>query len=418
MKLPSLASHLTLLIFAQSAFSTPIAVHSGSLVMNLDAQAFATGVAPGFYAGYGVTMTPGQPHIVLGRYFSLEDMVGRKLIGFGTRPDLNGLRPVSNVGTAAAPVWSVDIRQFRGLYNTAPTETEGLLFNVYDTAPTVLPGANRAPVGTDFVIDSNGVLSTATGTIGFGGGLSFLYSNDAFLSYPGSGRYIALGDFSMNYSAPNPGFSGLVISSGVMGTTPIFETKNVVVSITGSDVTISGDLYATGDLLSFTAMVDTLKLGTFRFTSVPQTARQTWRERHFGSTANSGSAADNADPNNNGAANLLDYALHTLPTTSNPGRSTGLAHVFEGSGKLQASFICARSRPDVTLTVQASDALTGTWTDLARSASGGTFTSIAAGASVTEITTGDTRTVTVTDLFSRTDPAHPARFVRLLVTSP
>jgi len=113
MKLSSLATILALFSLASTCAAAPVAVHSGSLILNLDAGAFATGADPSLYSGYGLTMTPGQPHIVLGRYFSLEDMVGRRLVGNGLRPDLNGMRPVSNVDTATVPVWSLDIRQFR-----------------------------------------------------------------------------------------------------------------------------------------------------------------------------------------------------------------------------------------------------------------------------------------------------------------
>ena len=95
-------------------------------------------------------------------------MVGRRLVGNGLRPDLNGMRPVSNVDTATVPVWSLDIRQFRATYNAAPTRTTGLLFNVYDTAPPSVDGF-RSPVSTDFTIASNGSPATATGVIGFGG---------------------------------------------------------------------------------------------------------------------------------------------------------------------------------------------------------------------------------------------------------
>jgi hypothetical protein len=418
MNLSSLACLLTLLVFARSAFSTPIAVHSGSLVMNLDANAFATGVHPSFYPGYGITMTPGQPHIVLGRYFSLEDMVGRKLVGNGARPDLNGMRPVSNVGTAAAPVWSVDIRQFRSTYNAAPTRTTGLLFNVYDTAPPPADGF-RNPVSTDFTIDSNGSPATANGVIGFGGGMSFLYSNDAFLSYPNSGRYIALGDFHLQYETPPAaGYTGWVFYSNVMGTTPIFLTKNVVVTVNGSDVSISGDLYAAGDLVSFTAMIDTLQIGTFSFSTVPVTHRESWRKAYFGTTANTGSSADSADPNGNGSSNLLDYALHADPADSNPGRTLPLQTSLSSGGKLQTTFSCARSRPDLTLKVQAADSLSGPWTDLAQSAAGATFSVVTPGAVVSEMLIGDIRQITVTDLYSTTDPAHAARFIRLQVFTP
>jgi len=417
MKLSSLATALALFSLASTCVAAPVAVHGGSLILNLDAGAFATGADPGLYSGYGLTMTPGQPHIVLGRYFSLEDMVGRRLVGNGLRPDLNGMRPVSNVGTATVPVWSVDIRQFRTTYNAAPTRTTGLLFNVYDTAPPPVDGF-RSPVSTDFTIDSNGSPATATGVIGFGGGLCFLYSNDAFLSYPNSGRYIALGDFHLQYETPpGPGYTGWVFYSNVMGSTPVFLTKNVTVTVNGSHVAISGDLYSSGDLLSYTAMIDTLQIGTFSFSTTPVTQREAWRKAYFGTTANTGNAADEADPNGNGTSNLLDYALHANPSGENTGRTLAMQSAMGSGNKLQATFSCARSRPDLRLKLQASDSLTGPWIDLAQSVGGATFSIVTPGAAVSERLIGDTRQITVTDIYPATDPAHPTRFVRLSVTS-
>lgn len=43
-------------------------------------------------------------------------------------------------------------------------------------------------------------------------------------------------------------------------------------------------------------------------------ARQAWRYQHFGTVAGTAAAADDADPDGDGLANLLEYALGTLPT--------------------------------------------------------------------------------------------------------
>jgi hypothetical protein len=40
---------------------------------------------------------------------------------------------------------------------------------------------------------------------------------------------------------------------------------------------------------------------------------QNWRQVHFGTTSNTGNAADLADPDNDGIANLLEYALNLSP---------------------------------------------------------------------------------------------------------
>lgn len=73
---------------------------------------------------------------------------------------------------------------------------------------------------------------------------------------------------------------------------------------------------------------------------------------------------------------------------------------------------------DITLTVQANDVLTDTWTDLAQSVSGAAFALIHGSATISESGTGNARALTVGDLFQVTDPAHPRRFMRLKVTAP
>jgi uncharacterized delta-60 repeat protein len=44
--------------------------------------------------------------------------------------------------------------------------------------------------------------------------------------------------------------------------------------------------------------------------------RESWRQTHFGITANAGNAADDADPDGDGLKNLLEYALNLPPTAA------------------------------------------------------------------------------------------------------
>jgi len=119
-----------------------------------------------------------------------------------------------------------------------------------------------------------------------------------------------------------------------MGSTPVFLTKNVTVTVNGSHVAISGDLYSSGDLLSYTAMIDTLQIGTFSFSTTPVTQREAWRKAYFGTTANTGNAADDADPNGNGTSKLLDYALHANPSGENTGRRLARQSAMGSGNKL------------------------------------------------------------------------------------
>lgn len=141
----------------------------------------------------------------------------------------------------------------------------------------------------------------------------------------------------------------------------------------------------------------------------PFTPQEIWRDQYFGSTANTGDAADDADPNHNGIPNLIEYALGGHPADNSTGQSI-LPTGSRPGNQMQLQFIRLLDRSDVDLTVQASGDLS-TWTNLARSTSGQPFALIESGTGINETGSGNTRTVTITDPASGTH-----RFLRLSVT--
>ena len=144
-----------------------------------------------------------------------------------------------------------------------------------------------------------------------------------------------------------------------------------------------------------------------------------WRAQKFGaSAADVAVSADGADPNGNGIPNLLEYALNGDPTGSTTGTGILPQLGVSAGNTLQLTFARYLDRTDITLTVQAADSLLGTWSNLASSVAGGAFSVITSGATVNESGTGNSRTVTVGDLFQRGDPAHRQRFMRMQVTRP
>lgn len=103
------------------------------------------------------------------------------------------------------------------------------------------------------------------------------------------------------------------------------------------------------------------------------TPLQAWRLTHFGTTENTGHAADDADPDDDGVANLLEYALGTVPTDRNsvvvPAVSTsadrlrltftprvvdGLRYIVDATGNLAAwpeqTDVTGLLTPDVSFT--------------------------------------------------------------------
>ena len=194
--------------------------------------------------------------------------------------------------------------------------------------------------------------------------------------------------------SPNDGTAAQNVSASLTGLAP--ETLyHYRLAATNADGTVS-----TGD-------------GTFTTHLSPL---QNWRQQWFGSNANSGPGADDADPNGNGIPNLLEYALGGDPLGGAAG--TGLLPQ-PGTGSanaLQLAFTRYLDRNDLTLTVKAADSLLGPWADLAQSALGGAFVILQPGATAPETGAGNTRTVTVTDIYQVSDPLHPRRFIKLEVT--
>jgi hypothetical protein len=129
--------------------------------------------------------------------------------------------------------------------------------------------------------------------------------------------------------------------------------------------------------------------------------RATWRQTHFGTAANSGNAADTADPDHDGIINILEYAFDTDPNVPN---ANPVSFAVAG-GHLTVTFKRTHPAPaDIIYTPQvASNLASGIWN------SGPTFTS----QTVTDNGNG-TETVVVTDLAPIS--STPAHFLRILIT--
>ncbi len=144
------------------------------------------------------------------------------------------------------------------------------------------------------------------------------------------------------------------------------------------------------------------------------TPTDAWRQLKFGTTNNTGDAADEADPDFDGLTNLTEYALGSDPLAALP--SAG-PQVEITDGKLTITFTRNTAATDVTLSVVAADNPEGPWTEIARSVDGGAFTDningTPTGAVVSEIGAGAVISVQVSDV--NPVSANPKRFLRLEV---
>ena len=86
-----------------------------------------------------------------------------------------------------------------------------------------------------------------------------------------------------------------------------------------------------------------------------------WRQTHFGTTSNTGSAADDADPNGDGIVNKLEFFLARNPLASNPPSS--LPAVARNGATLEYTYTRSLSAmSQLTHAVEWSDTLaTGSW---------------------------------------------------------
>ena len=128
---------------------------------------------------------------------------------------------------------------------------------------------------------------------------------------------------------------------------------------------------------------------------------ETWRQAHFDTTANSGDAADSADPDGDGIANLLERALGTDPNAaSTAGLPESSTETVGADTFLALTIAKSPAATDVTFTVEVSG-------DLAIWNSGPSHTTIIE------------NTSTLLKVRDNTPMSGaPKRFIRLRVTSP
>ena len=195
-------------------------------------------------------------------------------------------------------------------------------------------------------------------------------------------------------------YTSLTVSGFSAGTTGLTSSALSANASTGV-FSISGTATAAG-AASFTVnAVDTAGAtisASYSLTVI--SSLQSWRQTYFGTTSNSGSAADTATPAGDGITNLMKFATGMNPTQS--GTQPGTVSMSGGTMYFTYNSSNAAVNAGVTFSVQWSNTLaSGSW-----STTGVT--------QVSAVSQGATQLVTV----SIPSTAGSATFVKLVVTGP
>ncbi len=181
----------------------------------------------------------------------------------------------------------------------------------YDSVAVINPDTT----GISYTLTYGGTLNLRFTGAAINGSYT-LFETGANVSRAGAFASVSL---SGNYSG-SLGASGSVWSGVVGGVTFSFDESTGVLTVTGG---VS-----------------------------PTTPLQDWRQANFGTTANSGNAADSSDYDNDGIPNLLEYATGTNPTAAN----VGVVTLAKSGDFLTLSFPVI-SDASLTYSVQASNDL-------------------------------------------------------------
>jgi hypothetical protein len=148
--------------------------------------------------------------------------------------------------------------------------------------------------------------------------------------------------------------NGVLSSSGSAGASLVNSPSDLIIG--GSSNPVSGAYQR--DVDDVRLFNRALTAGEVAALYAAENASNNWRQTHFGSTATSGSAADNADPDHDGLPNLLEYALNLPPNAA----SRVSAAVQTAGGNLEYTYTrgSAAYNAGTAFQVEWSDDLT-TW---------------------------------------------------------
>lgn len=212
------------------------------------------------------------------------------------------------------------------------------------TLATAIPASYLAAGRLTFELDGGTVATPSTiyWSLSWGGG-----------SYTGSNAGDLTNDANGNFGPP---FGSALPGTGAQG-----------IRFTGAASTGSSTNLADYALTSNPATV--VKNNNASFTLPLQTALEAWRQTHFGTTANSGNAADDFDFDKDGLVNLLEFGFGLDPTK---GSSAQVPQGQRSGGNFVISFAQPAGVSGITYAAEQSDTLQpGSWTPVSDTGTAG-----------------------------------------------
>jgi hypothetical protein len=196
---------------------------------------------------------------------------------------------------------------------------------------------------------------------------------------------------------------GVVLLNGTPSTTDRWVEGIGTVIVTDGRLTLSNASGAVSNRLAF------VEISATEPTSIAQ-----WRALYFGTTNDTATAANDADPDTDGLPNLVEYALGLDPTRAdNPSQLIPFLTQTNQAYWFGVTFPRNTNALDLTFHVQTSDSVApGNWSDIATFANGTGWTGSAI---VWESGNTNPRTVTVLDPRPVLSSGI-TRFLRLLIS--
>jgi hypothetical protein len=222
------------------------------------------------------------------------------------------------------------------------------------------------------------------------------------------------GPYSVHLAAGDPAFStGMyrISAENVLLLDGAPSASNWWVEALGTVVVTDGRL-----TLTSAAGATSNRLAYVEISAVEPTNIAQWRARFFGTTNNTGAAADNADLDGDGLPNLLEYALGLDPTLADAGPQFAPVLVHTNNADwFGGSFLRNTNATDLAFRVQASASLPApAWSDIAAWTNGPGWT----GPGLAWETSAASNRAAVTVLDAQPFLTGTNRFLRLSVTRP